>query len=171
MTGEDPIVFDGGAHVGDYVQGVLDAPPQATIHAFEPAADSFAALARRPYGVHLFDLLGRLGDPPHRQGRRLAHQPVPRAMGRDSMDRQTHRVFFFALGPTRMRRRSLRTRTDWPAGGAPFNVAISSPRCPASTDRPVDALVGAHRIDGPELHAAERAAPVGQTWPRESRLH
>jgi hypothetical protein len=39
MTGENPVVFDGGAHVGDYVQDVLDARPRATIHAFEAAAD------------------------------------------------------------------------------------------------------------------------------------
>jgi FkbM family methyltransferase len=54
MTGEHPVVLDGGAHVGEYVQGVLDARPRAAIHAFEPGADTFAALGRRfPHGVHL----------------------------------------------------------------------------------------------------------------------
>ena len=54
MTGERPAVFDGGAHVGDFAQGVLDARPRATVHAFEPASDTFAALASRfPHGVQL----------------------------------------------------------------------------------------------------------------------
>lgn len=54
MTGEHPVVLDGGAHVGEYAQGVLDARPLASIHSFEPTADSFAALGRRfPHGVHL----------------------------------------------------------------------------------------------------------------------
>lgn len=48
----NPVVFDGGAHVGDYTQIVLEARPGATIHAFEPAPDSFAALLERfPSGV------------------------------------------------------------------------------------------------------------------------
>jgi FkbM family methyltransferase len=53
---EAPVVFDGGANVGDYVQAILGTRPRANIYAFEPAADSFAALSGRfPSGVHLFE--------------------------------------------------------------------------------------------------------------------
>jgi FkbM family methyltransferase len=53
-TPQNPVVFDGGANVGDYVQSVLDLRPNAEIHAFEPAADSYQALIKRfPAGVHL----------------------------------------------------------------------------------------------------------------------
>lgn len=46
-TGQAPVVFDGGAHLGDYSQGVLDSRPSATVYAFEPAADSYATLEQR----------------------------------------------------------------------------------------------------------------------------
>jgi FkbM family methyltransferase len=50
----NPVVFDGGAHVGNYTQMVLDARPGATIHTFEPAPDSYEALIERfPSGVTL----------------------------------------------------------------------------------------------------------------------
>jgi FkbM family methyltransferase len=48
----NPVVFDGGAHLGNYTQMVLEARPAATVHAFEPAADSYEALTERfPSGV------------------------------------------------------------------------------------------------------------------------
>lgn len=51
-----PVVFDGGANIGDYVDKVLKTRPRAQIYAFEPAADSFKALAARfPSGVHLHE--------------------------------------------------------------------------------------------------------------------
>jgi FkbM family methyltransferase len=42
-----PVVFDAGAHRGNYTQIVLEARPGATIHAFEPAPDSYQALVER----------------------------------------------------------------------------------------------------------------------------
>lgn len=56
-TAPQPVIFDGGANVGDYVQSVLEVRPAAQVHAFEPAADSFAALAKRfPNGVSLHNV-------------------------------------------------------------------------------------------------------------------
>jgi FkbM family methyltransferase len=53
-TGSAPVVFDGGAHRGEYTQGVLELRPHAIVHAFEPTDDCYAQLrARFPTGVHL----------------------------------------------------------------------------------------------------------------------
>jgi FkbM family methyltransferase len=54
--GDSPVVFDGGANVGDYVDKVLGTRPRAQVYAFEPAADSYKVLAARfPSGVHLHE--------------------------------------------------------------------------------------------------------------------
>jgi len=48
-------VFDVGAHVGGWSEAVVKLNPQVALHAFEPGAKSFAALAQRglPAGVRL----------------------------------------------------------------------------------------------------------------------
>lgn len=47
---EVPTVFDVGAHHGDYALAVLSRRPRATVHCFEPAAETFSELARRLAG-------------------------------------------------------------------------------------------------------------------------
>jgi len=44
---ESRVVFDVGAHVGDWCEAALAINPALEIHAFEPACDSFAALAAK----------------------------------------------------------------------------------------------------------------------------
>lgn len=44
---DDPIIFDVGAHTGDYALLAKQAVPSARIFAFEPASTTFGALARR----------------------------------------------------------------------------------------------------------------------------
>src|SRR5271155_2206199 len=45
---ESRVVFDVGAHVGRWCEAVLALNPALEVHAFEPARDSFAALAAKP---------------------------------------------------------------------------------------------------------------------------
>jgi FkbM family methyltransferase len=47
---ELPTVFDVGAHRGDYAFAVLDRRPNAIVHCFEPAAETFRLLATRVGG-------------------------------------------------------------------------------------------------------------------------
>lgn len=64
-TGPAPMVFDGGANLGQFTERVLAARPNATIHAFEPAPQTFQALLRKfPTGVqlHNFGLSDHEGD-------------------------------------------------------------------------------------------------------------
>src|SRR5690349_355377 len=42
------VVVDVGAHRGDWTEAALAINPALEIHAFEPASDSFAALAAKP---------------------------------------------------------------------------------------------------------------------------
>lgn len=44
---DSPVVFDVGAHHGDYAAAVLERRPNATVHCFEPAAETFQVLATR----------------------------------------------------------------------------------------------------------------------------
>src|SRR5271170_4398754 len=44
---ESRVVFDVGAHVGAWCEAVLAINPALEVHAFEPARDSFAALAAK----------------------------------------------------------------------------------------------------------------------------
>jgi FkbM family methyltransferase len=61
---ESPVVFDVGAHHGDYAAAVLERRPRATVHCFEPAAETFHILASqmrdtaRLYRIALADRAG-----------------------------------------------------------------------------------------------------------------
>ena len=44
---ESPVVFDVGAHHGDYAAAALERRPRAAVHCFEPATETFQVLATR----------------------------------------------------------------------------------------------------------------------------
>ena len=62
----DPVIFDVGAHNGGWSLSVLDIVPNATLFAFEPAAETFSRLQRaaspfrqiRPFPIGLSDSTG-----------------------------------------------------------------------------------------------------------------
>lgn len=59
ISREDPIVFDVGAHVGEYTAMVLASLPSATVYAFEPSEAHFARLRNALSGdsrVKLFNV-------------------------------------------------------------------------------------------------------------------
>jgi len=59
-----PVVFDVGAHHGDYAAAVLERRPNARVHCFEPSANTFDVLAARLDGrasLHRVALADRAG--------------------------------------------------------------------------------------------------------------
>jgi FkbM family methyltransferase len=82
----EPIVFDVGAHHGDYAAAVLDRRPNATVHCFEPAAETFEILS------------GRVGDRAHLHRVALADQAGARTLYGDRTGSPMASLFRRELG-------------------------------------------------------------------------